>query len=99
MKSCEICGNALINPRAKTCSTKCRTIKHRRDKSRPALTEQEASTLQWFNDCLPGAARPLNELLSKHGKEALLLAYAAMNEYANFCETEARKSFAAEKAS
>ena len=99
MRACEICGNPLTNPRAKTCSTKCRTIKHRRDKIAGQLSEQEVNTLLWFHENIPVAGRALSELLAKHGKGALLLGYTAMNEYANFCEKAAAENFAVERAS
>lgn len=102
MGCCEICGKGpLPNPRAKTCSVKCRTIKHRRSKKLDTivLSGDEKRFLDWFNLALPVAGKALSILLVEYGKEAFLLAYTAMNEYARFCEEELQKGIEVQKAS
>lgn len=101
MHSCEICGKSLTNPRAKTCSVKCRTIKHRRTKrlNNSDLSRDELNTLQWFNRNLPSAGAALVQLLGDHGKGALLLAFQAMNEYAGFLENQTQQSAEVQRAS
>lgn len=100
MKHCEICGKLLTNPRAVTCSPKCKSQRWRNIQSakRQPLTHDELQSLAWFNQHLPKAGESLTQLLAVHGKGALLLAFTAMNEYAGFLEAQTQQGLEAQRA-
>ncbi len=100
MNRCEVCGKLLTNPRAKTCSPKCKSQRWRNIQAakRQPLSNDELQSLAWFSQHLPKAGESLTQLLAVHGRGALLLAFAAMNEYAGFLEAQTQQSVAVERA-
>lgn len=92
MNCCEVCGKPLTNPRAKTCSEKCKSIKWRRVQAakkaaaNQPLSKTELDGLRYLGQYVPDAADDLNQLLAKFGKEAFSLAYHALAAYARFRE-------------